>query len=316
MRRMSARALVPLAVSLATVGVLISIRGRLPDPLAIHYGAGGVADGYASSEAVIWYGSVVLLVLTIAMTLLSFVGGRQMVGSRALAGAPLGVTTLLATLLTVTVVDQIDLPSSVNHRMPGWTVAVPLAAGAVGWVLGALIDGPEPEVPPGALSSDPALPRYDLGGTGTVVWQGTAAPGVALVILSCVVLAVVTAVALLVDPWLFLVVGVVLAAILSTILFRVTVGRSAVLISGGLLGLPRFRVPLDRVVAARAVSTSARSWGGWGLRVMPNRTGIITRHGPALEIERSDGARLLVTVERPDEAAGVVNALLARDAVG
>ncbi|MEJ1230123.1 MAG: hypothetical protein WDM88_05085 [Galbitalea sp.] len=81
------------------------------------------------------------------------------------------------------------------------------------------------------------------------------------------------------------------------------------------LGIPVFKVPLDRITSADVVDVQALSqYGGWGIRIALNsRLGIILRSGEALEVHRSKGLDLVVTVDDASSAAALINGLLQRE---
>lgn len=56
-----------------------------------------------------------------------------------------------------------------------------------------------------------------------------------------------------------------------------------------------------------------REFGGWGRRIaLDGRSGYLTRAGEALVVHRVGAPDFLVTVERADEAAAVLNTLASR----
>ncbi len=55
----------------------------------------------------------------------------------------------------------------------------------------------------------------------------------------------------------------------------------------------------------------AWEYGGWGIRLGKD-TAVITRSGPALVVNRSDGAALRVSLDDPDEPVSVMNSLMDR----
>jgi hypothetical protein len=83
------------------------------------------------------------------------------------------------------------------------------------------------------------------------------------------------------------------------------------------LGRPRIVVPLDEVVRAEVVEVSpVAEFGGWGYRVgRAGRVGIVLRSGQALQVERTGGRSLVVTVDDADTAAALLNTLAARSRV-
>ncbi len=59
-------------------------------------------------------------------------------------------------------------------------------------------------------------------------------------------------------------------------------------------------------------TTTIKQWGGLGLRSRPGATGIITRGGDALELQRTDDTTVMITVDDAHNAAATINSLLER----
>ncbi|MDI5966720.1 hypothetical protein POF50_022530 [Streptomyces sp. SL13] len=118
-------------------------------------------------------------------------------------------------------------------------------------------------------------------------------------------------------PLVMSVVGCLAAGLLvlfGTLAFthvRVRVDHDCLEVRCGHIGLPRRRIPLDQVDAARIVPwISPRTWGGWGYRWRPEMgTAVVVRRGPGLALDLGDGRRFTVTV---DDAEGAVRVITAR----
>ena len=81
----------------------------------------------------------------------------------------------------------------------------------------------------------------------------------------------------------------------------------------GLVGVARYRIPLERIVGADVVDVVPLEYGGWGLRL--SRRGeiaVVLRGGPGLRVERRGGRPLVVTVDDAATGAGLLRALLER----
>ena len=92
--------------------------------------------------------------------------------------------------------------------------------------------------------------------------------------------------------------------------FRVTVDRTG-LTWRSALGVPRGHVPLAGVTGVSVVDVRPGDFGGYGIRSVPGATGLITRSGPALQVQRGT-RRLVVTVDDPMGAASVLEGLRLR----
>lgn len=103
-------------------------------------------------------------------------------------------------------------------------------------------------------------------------------------------------------------------ALVTTVLcarFEVTVDHRGLRVTTGLVRLPVERIPLDRVERAEVEEIQAGDWGGWGYRVMPGRSALVLRSGPALVVTTADGRRFAATVDDPEVPVGLLNGLVA-----
>ena len=297
----------PVVVALGTIVALAVIRSRLPDPMAIHYGPGGVADGFASPTAFFIAASIAIAAVTALLLWLPAYGGRQVLAVRMLSGAPLGLTVLFCAIAVAMVIPQLGTAAAADNELDAAVLLVPLVLSALAWGLGGLIAG-SPADPP-TVADRPAP------STGTsMVWRGVATPSPVVLVIAASSVVITAALAIVVGPALLVVAGLVGIAMLTMMRFRVVIGRAGVVIAGSPVGLPRFTVPLDQIVSVGTTEIRPGQWGGWGLRVRRNRTGIITRGGEGLRIERSDGAELVVTVDDAAAGAAVLNSFLGRPA--
>ncbi|HUG86684.1 MAG TPA: hypothetical protein VMM13_19095, partial [Euzebya sp.] len=233
---------------------------------------------------------------------------RSAPGSRALQALPAGTSWFLLTLLILSIVAQTGADAQAAP-LAGWWIVAALAAGVTGTTLTATAIGPPPPLPARDRAPDPSAPRLPEEGDGALWWAGAAPTSTVMVV---VLVAAGLALAWAASAWMlcmFLPIALLLAASSRA---RVTIGRERVVVSGGLAGWPRLSVPLVTVTEARATTTGIREWGGWGLRVRPGATGVITRAGEALELHRTDDTLVVITIEDAATAAAVVNTLLAR----
>ncbi len=76
------------------------------------------------------------------------------------------------------------------------------------------------------------------------------------------------------------------------------------------LGAPRFRVPLAEVAGVTVLQVNPMGeFGGYGVRAIRGRTGIVLRRGPAIDVERTSGRHLVVTVADAAAGAALLQAL-------
>jgi hypothetical protein len=108
------------------------------------------------------------------------------------------------------------------------------------------------------------------------------------------------------------VIGVALVACSGV---EVTVSRQGVRARSSTLHRPSTSIPLDEVETASAVDLEPAGWGGWGYRGdlrLFKRTAWLPRRGHGLELQLTGGRRFAVAVDDADEAAAVLNGLVAR----
>lgn len=93
----------------------------------------------------------------------------------------------------------------------------------------------------------------------------------------------------------------------------VRVDDAALTVAWGPARWPRVVVPVEQITGARAEHIEPLRWGGWGYRGLFRGTAAITRRGPGLVLGRRDRTPLAVTVDQPEGAADLVNALVERE---
>lgn len=98
---------------------------------------------------------------------------------------------------------------------------------------------------------------------------------------------------------------------LSASYVGVRVGPRGVTISSGPWRLPIKRIDLSEISMAQSEPVSpVADFGGWGFRWRPSATGVIIRAGEALWLKKGE-RWFVITVDDAEEAAGVVNDLIA-----
>lgn len=318
-RALAAALCAPVVLAATASALLTAWAADLPDPMAVHFGSGGRADGYASlgvARASVLLGPATAAVL---VTVLVLVAGRDLRTARTGAGLASGVGSFLAVLPALIAVQQRGVADAAAVTVPGWWMAVGLAVGALA-ALPAHLAVPAPGPALAGAAPDADAPRIALADGERVAWAGSAAMprwlGVVagVVPIGCVVALTATGTGSMV---VLLVVACLSAATAAVLLapVRVVVDRRGVT-ARGVVPLRPIHVPLAEVAEARAVTIRLlNGFGGYGYRIGPSGVGLIARPGPALEVTRGDGSRVTVTVDGADEAAAVLNALAARGRV-
>ena len=307
---------VPLLVVVTTVVVALSWGPRLPDPLAVHWSAADVPDGFGSLAEAVAVPTLFVPLFAAGMWALAFWVGRDTSTRRMAAGLTNGLAVLMAVVTLGGLRAQLDLPDAADAT--GVTPVIAWAFGAaiaVGVLVALLVPrtGPQPTTAPVA----PDAPRPPLAPTERAAWSMTVTSAAGAWVGGSAVL-VTLATALVLRTYALLVVPVALGALVAaTLVLRVTVdGRG--LVARSPLGWPSTRVPLDEVVAARVVDIDPLTqFGGWGYRVgSGGRVGFVLRKGEGIEVERSGGRVTVVTVDDAATGAALLNTLAERARAG
>ncbi|WP_341394904.1 DUF1648 domain-containing protein [Arthrobacter sp. G119Y2] len=317
--------LVAVAVPAVVVAVAVALQlialPSLPDPVAVNWGSNG-PDGFAPPWlplllTVLLGAGIPALMAGSSLSGLRGDGSGHGSGYRFLGAIIPGITTMLCLMLTWGQLMQSGLPDAALAPGVGlpvlWSLLAGLAVGAVCWLV-----QPKPAPAPAAAPGKP-LPLAE--GERAVWFRETSLALPALLL----ILGAVTAVAagaliawLWADPavaWtLTALTAVLLAAAATTTAYRVRVDERGLTVTS-IAGFPRFFIPLDEVRDAEAVAVvPAAEFGGWGLRWVPGRFGVVVRTGPALQVNRRSGRQFVVTVDDAETGAALLQAMAARTA--
>jgi len=104
------------------------------------------------------------------------------------------------------------------------------------------------------------------------------------------------------SPWLYALVGFVLAILLAVLTARqtTTVTLGAVTVRFGFLY--RTSIPLSEVRQAEAIAyRPIAEYGGWGIRGFGRRRALNTRGDRGVLITRTDGSTILIGSQKPRE---------------
>lgn len=303
---------VPAALAAVTVAVALSWRDRLPDPVASHWGPDGI-DGSSSL--------VGLLVPLVAMTLafaavlwaVGYFWGSAAMTRRFAVGTAVWVAVFVDALVVVMLAAQLDVATAADARDLGAGLAAAIVgalavAGTVAW----LIPG-DPRRPTGAPIPAGA-PRLALPESETATWvRRVRWVHPAWIVAGSLGFAAAMGAATR-SWWFALAIAAFLVGLLVTVTaWTVTVDRHG-LVAHSRLPRPRVVVPLEEVEHAEVVRVNPlREFGGWGLRTgLGGRVGVVVRKGEALEVVRTGGRRVVVTVDDAATGAALLNTLAAR----
>lgn len=292
----------------AYVSAAVVLAGELPVRVATHFGVDGAPDDWMSRGAALWVGGLVAVGLPLLLLVTAAAGQWwRGVSSRVATAFIAGIAVFLATLFVLLYAAQRGLTDGADARVgPSiflWAVG---AAVLVGLLVAAVLPRPLPQ-------PEPVLPEaLEVRPSDAVVWFGRARPSHGVLGLLLGIVALVALVALAAGEWwLWIVVLATAAVTLSMMSFAVRVDRRG-LSWRSALGWPRGGVPLAEVTGVSVREVRTGDFGGYGVRLVPGTTGIVTRTGPALEVRRGERRGLVVTVDDAAIAASVLEGLRRR----
>lgn len=310
----------PLVIATAGALLMISWIPELPNPVASHWGSGGV-DGTGSP----WLLAVMPLGITALFSVFVYVGalrestpsGLPTVNQKLIAAMGSGLALFLTIGIGGSVAAQRGLETAAAAPDPwmwplvGAVLGVALAA--VVWLVLPRADRSGPEGLPVETLEVSATERLFWTGEVSMKPFGLALIGVAAGIL--LIAAVFAAFAGSEVAVLMIAVTFVLFGAASTTLrWRVSVGGQGISVVS-FAGWPAVRIALDEVTDVRLIEVNpVGDFGGWGWRGAGGRTGIILQAGPAIEVTRSSGRTLVVPVYDAETAVAVLQAALAQRA--
>lgn len=303
---------VPLLAFGGAIGYALAVADRLPSPMATHWNGSGQANGAMS------LGQLMGLSLTIGIILwglggLAVVMGRavrvRFRAERAAMAWCSGTAFFNASVLYFTIQANVDQPSWATAKLPAFMVLAMLVPALGGAAIGWLLAGPKPDLPAHELvyQSDTAtVVARDLRDDEHPVWQGHLR---SKLLLGLVVASVLLGV-LLAPVSIFLTATFLFVAIVSIPLVSVTVivDHTGLWIHFGPLGWPRKHVELTAIASAAADDILPIEWGGWGYRMMPGRSAVVLRQGPAIVLQLTDGRQFAVTVDDAPAGAALLEA--------
>lgn len=289
---------------------------QLPDPMAVHWSLDLRPDGVMSKRGIVLVDAALIggsLLLGLIGAVTASARGRAM---------RLMIVTLLSGLAATTTAMIVAR----NVHKSSWSdaesltvsqlllmIGVPLAAAAGAYLLASRV---WTDVRTAAPASAPGLA---LAAEARVFWTGDASNrwlliigGALLVQAAALPLALPRIRAL---PVLLAVHVLVFVTLELFSRIRVTIDGRGIAVRYGHLALWTRRLPLERIVAARAITLDALEHGGWGYRgglLVFGKASIVVRSGPALRLDLSGGKKLFITVDDASTAAQLLNGLLER----
>lgn len=312
--------LAPTLVTLVGIALTVVWLPEVPATVATHWNGRGVPDDFSPAWAVplgiagLGFGLVALFT---GMMFAATRDGRWGPTLRLIGAFSLGTTLMLVVALAWSLGMQRGLADPADAVGMDLPLLVGTALGVLAG-LGAWFAQPRTTIA-GPHSADAVAP-LDLAPGERAVWVRTTTmsrPAMFAIGAGILALALGTVAVALIGStaWWLMLASTLLLVVLAgtTFVFRVRVDARGVEVRS-VLGAPWFRVPLAEVdsVSVTDVSPGAE-FGGWGIRLAPDGAfGIILRSGEALQVQRTNGRRFVVTVRDAATGAALLEALSAR----
>ena len=308
---------VPLILTTVAVAIQLAWMPRLPDPVAIHWGADG-PDGFGPA----WSTIVLTAVLAVGLTgmfalFLAVARGPVPTATHKLLAV---ISAATAVFISVTVTASLGVQRGLDDArdapsLGGWigvALGAALLVGVLSWL--ALPKAVRPDeaavrveplpLSPGERSAWIATTRLSTRATvGIVAAIGFASAAVAFAIVAS---------GGLVTPHAILTVRRVGMCAVSAV-WRVRVDAAGIAVRSLPLGWPRVRIAVAEIAAVRTGHVEPLAeFGGWGWRWAPGGGfGVVSRAGEAILVERRDGRRFTVTVDDAETGAALLAAYAA-----
>lgn len=303
---------------------------RMPNPAATHWGFSGAPDGFGSP----WVGIVSVL---FANGVVVGVNAAIMRGSRSgardrsrggdteelapvpfyldsrrfLAAFSFGLTVGLQWIAFTAAYRQLDLADARDANMGIETMGI---AAGIALATGALAFFAQSRPTDAALRKPRVSAGLDLADGERAVWIGEARPSKGLIWTMLGVMGAMLALGFVV---MFEAQGAGWGVLITTVLCSVLIGAllkfsirisAAGLEARSVWGWPKIIVPAASIQSVSVAHINPLGdFGGWGLRWMPGRTGIVLRDGPGMLITRIDGSVLGITIDDAETAAAALS---------
>ncbi|WP_163505538.1 hypothetical protein [Fodinicola acaciae] len=305
-------------VAIAQAAIPLSVRDRLPEPMATHWSLLGEPNRAMplAGELALMAGAWVVIAGLLA---LGAVRGRiERRRRRATVSAVYGAAGVLSVgLAYVTTTANLDV-TDWRHAQPlAWpamaaVLVIAVAAGFAGYRLGRL----GPDTPADLATAHPKAMRLDANVRAAWVSSATnpllGVPGsvaLGLAVVFAVAAAIGAAGLTWHAPLVAAVIGLALTACSS---LRVRVNDSGLAVGFGPFGWPVRHIGLDRIDRAWSEPRQPVEVGGWGWRGLPGGSTIMIRGGDCLVVRYRSGGELGISVDDAERGAALLTALANR----
>lgn len=307
----------PLLIALAAAVILVQWLPRTPDPIATHWSGSGGPEGFSSPALNIAFTAGMAAAMALLLGLIGVFGtGKSSVlawssMNRFMVALALCMATSLALMGVLLTHMQLGLDDARNAPGVGAPLVISFGIGIALGVLGYIV---QPKVTvSGPIAAQPEI--VPLAATERAVWLGTAGMSTPMMWVLGGVTGGMMLMAVLTwwsgtEPvvlWLMIGTAMLLMVLLAlTTWFRVRIDARG-LEARSVAGWPVFRVradDVDHVVAGNINPLS--DFGGWGIRWVPGRLGVVMRSGDGIVVTRTNGRIFGLTVDDAATAAALL----------
>jgi len=220
--------------------------------------------------------------------------------SRSMSALISGLCVTLSAMFVVLTLAHAPVADPTEVRLTWQMGLIIVAAGGAAAALAfLLLPAPLPRPEP-----EPVVP-VEIAPSYRVSWFGKVRMGQSFVIIMAAATVLVAVAALTSNVWWTWLIVLLLVALLASLSsFDVVVDSKGVRWRSA-LGWPRGGVPLKEITDVSVVQVTPGDFGGYGIRLLPGRLGLITRHGQALRVTHGE-RELVITVDDAPVAAGVL----------
>lgn len=307
---------VPALVIVVTWGVWAE---HLPSELPTHWGGSGPADAVTAAPVVFGWTFGVTLALALAGTILVLVPLRGPWVKRAISGTAGAAAAFVLGIWLGSAASSIGVTDPYTVTLGAWLLVVFVLP--VYGLIPLLLLPKGASRPVDVRDAQPITPA-PLAPGERVAWTRSLWSWLFIVTAAVMLVVVVVLWFPLFTSeggagslgFAFVVSVVALLLVVALCAFRVTIDHRGLRVTSLVLGIPIKRIALADIEAVEAVELEPMSWGGWGYRVMPGRSAIILRRGPGLVLTRRDQKQFAITLDEPEEPAGILLGLMANEA--
>lgn len=283
---------------------------RLPSELPTHWGGSGPADAVTATTVLFGWLIAIAAVAALVGSILLLVPLRGAWTQRAIGAVCAAVGAIVLSMWLGSAASSIGVSDPYTVELGAWVL---LAFIAPAYGLVPLVLLPRGTAPPVTVQNTTPVEPFPQAPTQTAAWSRTISSGL---FLAATALMLALGVALFIPLLVWEGVGAVgwamipyagavmlVAAFCS---FRVTADRRGLRVTSTLLGIPLKRIAPESIATVEAAELDPLQWGGWGYRIMPGRSAIILRKGPGLVITQTNNKQFAITLDHPDEPAGIL----------